>query len=697
MIRTLREKIRESMALKLVAATTVVIAILMLIGTAFVASMLMEGQYRILELRSRELGVFLGRAVSDPILFKDVMTIDSLVSEVVKSQDVLYTVVTDASGKIMSTRHGSFNETSPEVKDLLGREKSDDVETLLRKIKEKSDVLELTEEIAVQGAKIGSVRMGFTKTNIKQNTLKISGLLLGTSVVIVLMLSTVLYMMVRRMIAAPTKEAVDVAANVAAGDLAQNFKVRSNDEIGALGRALNSMIIGLKNMIINVQEASQSVESVSNQIKDISGKITSGSKEQSQAVEEAASSVNEMHFALKEIAGSVQDVYATSEHTSSSILQMAASVDEVARTMSELSASIEETTSAITQMSAAIRQTAENVDTLSAAAEETAASTSQMSASVKEVETNARESATLAEAVAEDAENLGMRSIEKTMEGMRRIEEAAKRTAEVVNKLQERSESIGSILTVIEDITDQTALLALNASILAAQAGEHGRGFAVVAGEIRELANRTAASTQEIGKIIGAVQEEAKEAAELMNEGVSVVEQGTRLSRDAGEALKKILERADQSRDMSRSISKAAAEQARGIIQVREAVEKINEMTHQIAKATKEQRSGSEQIIRASEKMREITRFVKTATSEQAKGSKDITQAVETMSAKVGLVNRAASEVQAGSDLIVKAIERIKMIARMNGELAAGLNQSVNTLAEQAEALKGSIKKFRTQ
>lgn len=697
MIRALRDKIRESMVLKLVTAITGVIAVLMIMGTVFVASLLMEGQYRILELRSRELGVFLGRAVTDPILFKDIMMIDSLVSEAVKSQDMLYTVVTDASGKIMSTRHGSFNETSPAVKEILSLEKGDDVEVLLKKIREKGDVLELTEDITVQGAKIGAVTMGFTKTNVKKNAMKIAGLLLGTSVVIVLILSTVVYIMVKRMIVSPTKEAVAVAANVAAGDLAQNFRVRSNDELGELGRGLNSMIVGLKNMIVNVQEASQSVSSVSGQVRDVSAKISAGSRDQSEAVEEAASSVNEMHFALKEIAGNVQDVYATSEHTSSAILQMAASVDEVAKTMSELSASIEETITAITQMSAAIRQTAENVDTLSAAAEETAASTSQISASVKEVEANAKESAALAEAVAEDAEKLGMRSIEKTIEGMRRIEEAARRTAGVVNKLQERSESIGTILTVIEDITDQTALLALNASILAAQAGEHGKGFAVVASEIRELASRTAASTQEIGKIIGSVQEEAREAAELMNEGVSVVEQGVRLSKDAGDALKKILDRADQSRDMSKSISKAAAEQARGVAQVREAVERINEMTHQIARATKEQRSGSEQIIRASEKMREITRFVKTATSEQAKGSKDITHAVETMSTKVGLVNRAASEVQAGSDLIVKAIERIKTIARMNGELAAGLNQAVDVLSSQADILKKSIEKFRTR
>jgi len=298
--------------------------------------------------------------------------------------------------------------------------------------------------------------------------------------------------------------------------------------------------------------------------------------------------------------------------------------------------------------------------------------------------------------VASDAQQLGMRSIKKTIEGMSRIAESSSRTAEVVNRLGERAESIGSILTVIEDITDQTGLLALNAAILAAQAGEHGKGFAVVAAEIRGLANRTAASTQEIGTLITAVQDDTRGTVLAIRDGAVIVEEGMRLATDAGEALQKILESADLSRDMSRSINKAAAEQTRGIRQVSDAVDKINEMTHQIARAVNEQKTGSEQITRASEKMRELTRFVRSSTDEQAKGGKDITVAVENMSAKIGMMNRAAGEVRTGSDLIVKAIDRIKEIARSNADLATGLNAAMDVMAVQSESLNKEIGKFKT-
>ena len=692
----LLEKIEASMGLKLVVVITGVILVLMVLGTAFVARTMSADQYRYIETRGKDLGMFLGKAVTDPILQKDMIKLDSLVADAVKSQDMLYTFVSDSSDAVLNNVSTSFNRENPELHEFLLQNTSDGTPALAAKVKAQFDVLEMPVDIKIGETKLGTVRMGFSRTGVKQNVRGIAFLLLGTSVAIVLALAAMVHVMARKMIVVPTKEAVSVASNIAAGDLTQSVRVASHDEFGMLGRGLNRMITGLKGMIGNVQQAALNVESVSVEVKGASAQIATGSRTQAESVEEAASSVNEMHFALKEIAGTAQDLFATSTQTSSSVVETVASVDEVARTMHELSASIEETTSAITQMSVAIRQIAGNVELLSAAAADTAASSSEISTSVKEVEETARQSLALSEAVASDAQQLGMHSIDKTIEGMGRIDAAARRTADVVNRLVGRAESIGSILTVIEDITDQTGLLALNAAILAAQAGEHGKGFSVVAAEIRDLSNRTAASTQEIGKLIASVQEESKVAAGVMQEGVAIVEEGMRLSKDAGETLRKILERVDQSRDMSRSINRAAAEQARSIRQVSEAVERISGMTLQIAKAANEQKAASEQITRASEKMSEITRFVKTSTEGQAKAGKDITAAVENMSAKITLVNRATGEVQTGSNMIVRAIERIKQIAKENASQAAGLNSAVEIMADQAGSLKNEIQKFRT-
>jgi methyl-accepting chemotaxis protein len=693
----LKKQIESSMALQFVVALAGIISVLMVLGSLFVAQVLMDRQYRSLEVRGRETGLFLGKAGVDALQRGDFVALDALVAEAVTSQDVLYLYITDgATNKAVTDRLVSFNRSDPKVRSLLDDHAAADVAGLAGLFRKEFDVLDVQAPIKTGGSRVGTVTIGFSKEPVKREARNSMWLLLGTSIAIIAALSALVYRMVQRMIVLPTREAVLVASNIASGDLTQSVRVRSVDELGMLGRGLNRMIIGLKSMVERIQEAAHGTDAVWTEVKKTSDEISSGSRVQFESVEEAASSVNEMHFSIKEIGSTVEELHGTSEKTSFSVTELAGSITTVADTMADLSLSIEETSKAITKMSSAISQIAENVDSLSSAAAETSATTAQISRSVKEVESAARESASLAEAVASDAQEVGMKAIEKTVEGMGRIESNARRSAEVVNRLGQRAESIGSILTVIEEITDQTSLLALNAAILAAQAGDQGKGFSVVAAEIRELANRTAASTHEISTLIVSVQEEARQAVETMHEGNSIVAEGVRVVGNAGDALRKILERAGTSRDMSRSINRAAAEQASGIRQVSEAVRQIDTMAHQFALATNEQKIGSEQISRAAEKMREITRTVKAALEEQARSGMDIAASVQRMNEKVGMVNRGTDEVQAGSDMIVASIDRIKEIAKVNVDLAAGLNRANDVMSQQSAALNKQIEKFKT-
>ena len=696
MPQTLKDRIKASMGLKFVVALSGWIAVLMLLGTVIVARMFLDNQYRALEDRGREVGAVLAKAALDRVASSDILGLNLLVGDVVQGRDILAIVVTDSNGAPLTSARASFNEQDAGVKKVLAGDKSGDVKQVLAAVRKELGPVEVSVDISLGGTRLAVIHLAFSRADVRAGARKVVLLLAATGLVIALTLSGLVYVMVGRMIVAPTVAAEAVATSVSAGDLTKNVRVSTVDEIGDLGRGLNRMIIGLKGIIGSVRTAAAKFATVSVEVTGVAANVAAASRVQAESVEEAASSVNEMHFSLKEIGGNVEDLNETSEQTSSAVIETAASIDEVARLMTDLSSSIEETSTAVTQMSAAVRQTAENVDALTSSADETAASTNEITASVREVADRARRSADLAEAVTADARDLGMPSIEKTIEGMQRIEEESRRSADVINRLGGRAESIGGILTVIEDITDQTGLLALNAAILAAQAGEHGKGFAVVAAQIRELANRTSASTQEISGLIASVQEDTRAAVEVMRNGVLTAEAGTRLARETGDAFRKILERAGQSREMSHSISRAAAEQTTGMARVNEAVDRITEMAHQIARATNEQRAGSEQIIRAAERMREITRFVRSATAEQVKASRNITAAVETMGTKIGLVNRAATEVRTGSDLIVKAIDRIKSTTRENAELAAKLNSAVEVLTAQAGALHKEIERFST-
>lgn len=693
-VHTLKDRIRGSMALKFVVALVGWIAVVMVVGTLFVARVLMKAEERNVRARGREVGTVLGKASIDRLVANDVMGLNLLVEELVQSGDAVAILFESMEGIPLTNARASFDVKDADVKELMAAARTDDVAKIADVLRRELDPIEEAVPLMIENVRLGTVRLFFSRDPVRRSAMHIVLLLAGTSLVIVLSLSFLVYFMVRRMIVAPTNDVVSVTKRVAEGDLTEKVRISTNDEIGYLGRGLNRMLIGLKAIVGSVRDSSGGLQNVAGDVTGVAANVTAASRVQAESVEEAASSVNEMHFSLKEITTTVDDLNDTAEQTASAVIEMAASVDEVARTMNELSSSIEETSTAIGQMSVAIKSISENVDAMSVAADETASSVFEVGTSVRQVEEHARESAELAEAVSSDAQRIGMRSIEKTMEGMHRIEDETRRSADVINRLGSRAENIGSILTVIEDITDQTSLLALNAAILAAQAGEHGKGFSVVAAEIRDLANRTAASTSEIGGLIQSVQEETREAVDVMQKNVAFAEEGTRLVRETGESFRKITERAEQSRAMSHSISRAAVEQTGGMRQVTEAVERINQMAHHIAKATTEQRGGSEQIIRASEKMREITRFVQSATAEQVKASRTITDAMETVTMKVGFVSRSAGEVHAGSDMIVKAIERIKTTARENLELSSRLNGAVDVMNVQVDALRKEIERF---
>src|SRR5204863_7488854 len=131
-------------------------------------------------------------------------------------------------------------------------------------------------------------------------------------------------------------------------------------------------------------------------------------------------------------------------------------------------------------------------------------------------------------------------TMEKTTDGLKRINEAIQQGAAVIRALDARTENIGRIVEVIDDLADQTNLLALNAAIEAARAGEHGLGFAVVADEVRKLAEKSTQSTKEIADLIQSIQREARQAVENMDRSTRIVEEGLSLGNDLGTALHKI-------------------------------------------------------------------------------------------------------------------------------------------------------------
>lgn len=447
-------------------------------------------------------------------------------------------------------------------------------------------------------------------------------------------------------------------------------------------------------ILLRVKEVSRRVSKVATIVEKDSKKTVEGTQLEAEAMQNISSSVEELNSAITEIAEGTDGLAASTEVTAASMEQISTNISQITEGMHGLSEAVEGAASSLEELLATVREIARGSEEMLRAAEDTMSTVSEISAFIKEVESSAKESARISEKVAQDASTLGVSAIEKTIEGMGVIKSSVERTAEHIKRLTTRSEDIGKILNVIDEITEQTALLALNAAILAAQAGEHGKGFSVVADEIRDLAERTSFSTQEIASIVNSVMTEMKEASRAMNEGLESVNEGIRLAVDARVTFENILESSKKSSDMAASIERATSEQTKAIKLVEKAMERVRAMADQIAKGTSEQTKGAMIIMKSIENIRDISFKVTRATEEQSQSIRQISKAVELISEKSQQISKAINEQKLGSNQIRNSILGIRDLPRENRTIAQRIQRTVKDLLNDTDLISTELEKF---
>lgn len=294
--------------------------------------------------------------------------------------------------------------------------------------------------------------------------------------------------------------------------------------------------------------------------------------------------------------------------------QLADSSRRMVDNLRTLISSVTDTSSQIASASNQLRATAEQIAT---AAEEVASQTSTVATASEEMAATSGDIAQNCSMAAEssrqssDSATHGGSVVQETIAGMIKIAERVKNSAQTVESLGARSEQIGQIIGTIEDIADQTNLLALNAAIEAARAGEQGRGFAVVADEVRALAERTSRATREIGEMIKGIQSETKAAVRVMEEGVAEVEKGALSSEQSGKALDMILQQISEVTMQINQIATAAEEQTATTSEITMNVQQVTEVVHQTARGASETATAAAQLNSNAEELQRLVRQFK--------------------------------------------------------------------------------------
>jgi methyl-accepting chemotaxis protein len=280
-------------------------------------------------------------------------------------------------------------------------------------------------------------------------------------------------------------------------------------------------------------------------------------------------------------------------------------VEKIHGVISEVGATAREVAGAATEIAASSEEMAQGIGEQNQQVTQISAAIEEMSSSIIEVARKSAEAAENAQESGKVAEE-GGKVVTETIQGMNEISDAVTASAASVSELGKRGDQIGQIIEVINDIADQTNLLALNAAIEAARAGEHGRGFAVVADEVRKLADRTTEATEEIGESITAIQTETGQAVERMNAGTEQVKVGVDKATQAGRSLEKIVTGAQDVATMIRSIAAAAEQQSAASEQVSKGVQSVSAVTNQSAEGASQAAMAASQLSTKAEQLQAL-------------------------------------------------------------------------------------------
>lgn len=517
-----------------------------------------------------------------------------------------------------------------------------------------------------------------------------------TGLVVAPIASFLTYIYAKKGIALSATKLAKAIKNIGSGNLTILVERDKKDDkcLEEVYSAINEMTGRLVNTVSKLTYSAENIDKMASNIYKETDGLKSVAAEQKIVSADVSAYAGGINDSIQEISESIESLEMASSESLGGIAELNEDAELMTTNISELKVIVGDSISGVVNMSGYVRDAAKGILSLKGYGQNAFTSVKEIETAVREIDANTEEADRMVDKLFSDASE-GAEIVETALSGIISSREIIETSSKIMDELGERSSEIGDVIEIINGITDRTKLLALNASIIAAEAGEYGSGFAVVAAEIEKLSDMTNASTGEIRDIVKRLQDWADKGINSMRNGLSSIDEAVELSSRAGKTLDRILESSRKAAKSTGEIAKSTKEQSIEAKKALESTKAIKAMIEKSSDVAQQEAENSANLNKLMSEMRELMDRVNAAAEKRTSNSVMIAESYELMSEMLHHITKASirqgekgKEISLGSDKIIKT-------SKANLESSENLGKMVKPLKDLSAILKEEVGAFK--